>query len=78
MFFKIKEAAEPATRHPAASGGCLWECNVEGICLAVLVFIKDPQLTHNSFFALKSVTVKFQGETLILLWPLTLPLPHKL
>lgn len=29
------------------------------------VLIKDPRLTHDSFFALKSVTVKFQRETLI-------------
>ena len=42
--------------------------NVEGIWLAVLVFIKDSQLTFNSFFALKFVTVKFHGETLIFLF----------
>lgn len=51
--------------------------NVEGIWLAVLVFIKDSQLTLNSFFALKSVTVTFQGETLIFLF-LVNPSPHLL
>lgn len=51
--------------------------NVEGIWLAVLVFIKDSQLTLNSFFALKSVTVTFQGETLIFLFLIN-PSPYLL